>query len=864
MLNEAERREFWATFKGSPIFERWKDAETDLSLRFERVVLPAGRSVFAERETADYLYLVGTGSILQSLKHQGVEWLRRRFGPGDYFGQHALFGGQHLSTAVTETEVVLYEMLAGDLRTAMERNSGLYETLLQEKRASRLRSIPLLRTLTDAQVMRIALAMEEFSLDQGAAVPLPDKPGLWLIDFGQITVTSPASFDQPGWRLSAGNFFFSPDVQRAARRAAAEATAYLHSHLFYLPAEHTERLLNAFPDVRTLAAEPLDIAKVLEEAELFTQEGMTEAHRQHLAQFCGWGFVPDRQNITTQGGLGHSFVIIREGLALVTNFDEQGRARPTSYIRPGGSYGETSLLAGQPRDATVRGAIAPAAGAETGLQGADVITLDRRDLQTAFAERGDLWDNKVGLYRRFSQIRGVKRRYSWQGEDELIIWDGRGHPFWLIGPAALPILLAVILLVVIQAVPPPFRSGLLVVWVLLLGFLALAETWFIVNYFDDHYVVTNRRVTRYDRHLLSFSETLMEAPIEVVQDVTVKAGFWGRFFDWGDLTVRTAAKVGAIVFANVPEPEVVKRNILEGKAQAAAVARGQQKEILRRLLISQLRVVLPIPERKRALGDEAPVPGTGLFSRWWQSRSVGVRRPHSLPASQTAWPRRLLRWLTRPLPERLRKALLVSAPPPSQPLSGEIIWRKHPIALIKRTWWSFFGILALLILLPSLGSVASALRAAQTSLILAWLVLLTFFAIVLAWRVADYLNDVYVLTDDKLIDIEMKPFGLDYKRREGNLERVQSVDFKRLGLLSVIFDYGNVVIRTAAADEGYDFVMIGNPRLVQQAVFQKLDALRQRQEAKRAEDRQREMIESLQVYDDIRDMGERGSAGLRF
>ena len=38
--------------------------------------------------------------------------------------------------------------------------------------------------------------------------------------------------------------------------------------------------------------------------------------------------------------------------------------------------------------------------------------------------------------------------------------------------------------------------------------------WFIVNYFDDHYVVTNRRVTRYDRQLLSFSETLMEAPIE--------------------------------------------------------------------------------------------------------------------------------------------------------------------------------------------------------------------------------------------------------------------------------------------------------------------------------------------------------------
>ena len=78
------------------------------------------------------------------------------FHAGDYFGQHALFGDQHLSDAVAETEGVLYKMLAGDLRTAMERNSGLYEILLQEKRAGRLRSIPLLRTLTDSQIMRIA------------------------------------------------------------------------------------------------------------------------------------------------------------------------------------------------------------------------------------------------------------------------------------------------------------------------------------------------------------------------------------------------------------------------------------------------------------------------------------------------------------------------------------------------------------------------------------------------------------------------------------------------------------------------------------------------------------------------------------
>ena len=398
----------------------------------------------------------------------------------------------------------------------------------------------------------------------------------------------------------------------------------------------------------------------------------------------------------------------------------------------------------------------------------------------------------------------------------------------------------------------------LVVWLLSLGFWGLVILWIVVNYYDDSYIVTNRRVTCYDRQLLSFFETRMEAPIETIQDVTVNAGFWGRFFDWGDLTIRTAAKVGAIVFSHVPEPELHKRNILEGKAQAVAVARGQQKEVLRRLLISNLRLVLPIPERKRALGDDVHSLDQGLLSQLRRPLLGRSSAPRPLPASQTAWPRRFLRWITRPLPERLRKALAGSPLPPAQALSGQVTWRKHPVALITRIWAPLLIIVALIIGLPLLNQLANTTSLDAVGLMVPWLVLMVSSIVVLAYQIADYYNDVYVLTDDKIIDIEMKPFGLDYKRREGNLERVQSVDYKRLGLISVIFDYGTVTIRTAAADEGYDFKMVPNPRHVQEIIFQKLDALRERQEARTVESRQRELIESLQVYDDIRDMGERG------
>lgn len=865
MLNEEERKEFWATFKNSPLFKEWKDAEKTLHGQFDRQPFRPGEIVFHAGDSADYLYLVGSGVISQSSKQDGVEWLHRRFTSGDYFGQHALFGDKHHSDAVAETDGVLYKMFAGHLRTAMERNSGLYETLLQEKRASRLRSIPLFRALTDSQIMRLSLVTEEVNLGRGEAVPLGQKPGVWIIDAGQVTITGPASLGRPKWRLTAGNFFFAPGAQRGARCIATTASAYLASRCFYLPADHIEHLANAFADVGRLIAQPVDIVAALMNAAPLRQAGLTDVHCEHLAQFCAWSFVPERQNITTQGALGHSFVILREGAAMVTNFDEQGRTRPQNYLRPGSAYGETSLLEGRPRDATVRAVAAPpAAGGVPGLRGADVITLDRRDLQIAFVEDRALWDSRVNLYKNFKGSKDVKPLFSWQNPDETILWAGRSHIFWLLGPLMLPVGVTLVTLLLALALPLPQRNALLVVWFLLLGFMGLLAAWFIINYLDDHYVVTNRRVTRYDRQLLSFSETLMEAPIETIQDVTVKATFWGRFFDWGDLTIRTAAKVGAIVFANVPEPELHKRSILEGKAQAVAVARGQQKEVLRRLLIANLRVVLPIPERQRALGEDVQLPESGLLSqlqRPWRSLN---RAPRSLPASQSAWPKRFLRWITQPLPERMRKALAVTAPPPQQPLSGEIIWHRHPIALLKRAWAPFLASIVLLAASFRFEQLTAVLSLNTMSLVLPWLLLMIVTIGILAYQVADYRNDMYVLTDDKIIDIEMKPFGLDYKRREGNLERVQSVDFRRLGLLSVIFDYGTVTIRTAAADEGYDFIMVPDPKHVQEVVFQKLDALRQRQEAKKVEDRQREMIESLQVYDDIRGMGEREGTPVRF
>jgi hypothetical protein len=72
------------------------------------------------------------------------------------------------------------------------------------------------------------------------------------------------------------------------------------------------------------------------------------------------------------------------------------------------------------------------------------------------------------------------------------------------------------------------------------------------------------------------------------------------------------------------------------------------------------------------------------------------------------------------------------------------------------------------------------------------------------------------------------------------------------GVWANIFGYGDVVISTAASDEGFTFIMVPKPQLVQAVIFQKLNQFRVRDERRRAAQRQQELIEALSVYHQLR------------
>ncbi len=613
MLDEAELKDFWSLFKDKPVFAKWPDAEAQVSPQIEKLNFKPDQAVFRPGGRAESVYFVGQGTILQIVREDGTPWLRREFKRGDYFGYQALFTDKFAAEIVAATDAVVYTIPAQTLQLAIERDPDLYEELLNEKRVARLRAIPLFRSFPEEDLLRIGAMTEEMYLDAGTDLSLNEKRGLWIIDYGHVRVTGPASLGRSGFRLTAGNFFLTEGTRRGAACVATAATATLATHLFYLPLEHATRLIQAFPDVGQLTAQPVDIVDELAKVPLFNTAGMTDAHRQHLAQFVGWSFVPERQNVTSQGAAGQSYVILRDGAAVVNTLDEQGRLRPRTYLNRGQHYGATSLLEGKTRDVTVRAVVAPAHGNVTGLRGADVLTLDRRDLEYAFAERRDLWKRDIGMYGNYQQTKTEKKRFAWQTEGETNVWSGRSHVWWLIQPLLALAAFAALMWLLAQAAPTALRPAAQIIWLILLGVLGVAALFVVINYYDDYYIVTNRRVIRRDRQLWLLNETLMEAPLETVQDVTLDTNFWGRFLGFGNLTIRTAAKVGSIIFQNLPEAERVRQATLEEKAQVLAITRGYQREALRNELITTLKIVLPVPGHKPALGED--VHPLGWFDR---------------------------------------------------------------------------------------------------------------------------------------------------------------------------------------------------------------------------------------------------------
>lgn len=121
----------------------------------------------------------------------------------------------------------------------------------------------------------------------------------------------------------------------------------------------------------------------------------------------------------------------------------------------------------------------------------------------------------------------------------------------------------------------------------------------------------------------------------------------------------------------------------------------------------------------------------------------------------------------------------------------------------------------------------------------------------LLWRYEDWRNDYYVVTSDRIIDVDRRPFGFGGEVREAPMSNVQNVSMRIPGFLASALDFGDINVETAGQQSSLVFHSIHHPRDVLARVAAKVDAFQDARLAEEHAARQQELTTWFSMYADL-------------
>lgn len=154
---------------------------------------------------------------------------------------------------------------------------------------------------------------------------------------------------------------------------------------------------------------------------------------------------------------------------------------------------------------------------------------------------------------------------------EHIVYVLRRHPITFIP--------TLVLFVILLAIPPLFYIAVQSLWPTLLqgdvtypvliliasGYYLFVYIFFFTNFIDyylDIWIVTNDRIIDIEQFGL-FSRTISELDLFRIQDVTTDVhGVLPTFFEYGDVTVKTASSNVGLIFRQVARPDTIRHELL--------------------------------------------------------------------------------------------------------------------------------------------------------------------------------------------------------------------------------------------------------------------------------------------------------------
>jgi CRP-like cAMP-binding protein len=516
--------------------------------------------------------------------------------------------------------------------------------------------------------------------------------------------------------------------------------------------------------------------------------------------------------VFSQGDPGDAFYAIQDGQVEVTRADFVKGARLLSKLVAGDYFGEMALHAHRPRSATIK-ALAPL----------KLWKLSRDDYYRSIFNNPKIKPHlEVAIRsRNFARdadflelLRGDKSK---EKTDEIVYLATLQHSIFLWGMLA-PSIVALVLVLALAAgvfygqalIPESLRLGAwIATGVLLLADLAwMRWTW--VDFHNDWYIVTNKRIIDIDKVVFLF-DSRAEVPLTSVSNTVVSASEWGRLLDYGDLVVNTFS--GPITFHNVPYPQATADMILEHLNRTRLQQKLQERDALKATI-------------RKSLADKP------------QQATLTKAPPAPPPRRAPLLPKPLLE--LRGLRQRLTLSI-------REQQGDAIVYHKHHYVLIQRVGLQLLGVLGVIFVL-----FLYTFRIFTFDPVITLAVSLTVFIIFVSsalYQFLDWRNDIYMVTPTQIIDMERKPFGEEH-RKAANLESVMNVSYTRPSLLANFLNYGTVIVQTGPGGE-MKFFNVFNPLGVQQDIYRRKEARAAAVGAAAAKQRQEELGQYFSAFYEV-------------
>ena len=139
-----------------------------------------------------------------------------------------------------------------------------------------------------------------------------------------------------------------------------------------------------------------------------------------------------------------------------------------------------------------------------------------------------------------------------------------------------------------------------------------------------------------------------------------------------------------------------------------------------------------------------------------------------------------------------------------------LVLRQHPITQIKSIAFLFFAFF----FVPWLVQVSGLLSFLPSPFNVAFYIFLFVLFLGMAFRCfLLWFFNVYIITDERIIDVDF--LSMIYKNiSTAKLENIEDVTKKTSGISASLFDYGTILIQTAATQNEFEFEHVPHPAKV--------------------------------------------------